>query len=142
MYYFIMERETLYHNDPVKCTRCPFILWQQRKVDLLRNIWTAAINYLFKDHLTLWERWIISHCLWVSEGWKRARERKDRKGAIFQLCCSMTLCPGVFKLLTSYNSINFCVFICRIRLKCQLYLMNGIGNICSCLSLLFLLLFI
>ena len=49
----------------------------------------------------------------------------------------MTSCPGMFKLLTSYNSINFCVFICRIRLKCQVYLMNGIGNICSCSSLLF-----
>lgn len=45
MYYFIMKEETLHHNDRAKRTACPFILWHYRKVDLLRNIWTAAINY-------------------------------------------------------------------------------------------------
>lgn len=54
----------------------------------------------------------------------------------------MTLCHGTFKLLTSYNSIKFCVFIFWIRLKCQLFLMNYTSNICSCSSLLLSFLFI
>ena len=71
----------------------------------------------------------------VSERSEIMKEKK--KGTSSFLYCEMTSCPGMFKLLTSYNSINFCAFICWIRLKCQVYLMNGIGNICSCSSLLF-----